>query len=400
MSAAHETLFDVPDRCAEEAAGLVRLDRLPRSGDERADLERYCRAAWTRIAEPGNQWSHAMVAQLGPVAALAAAAERSERVVDQFRPRLAQLDVPRDLDIAARFGARLLVPGDAEWPAGVDDLDMPPFALWVRGHLDLQRACSSSVAVVGARACTQYGSDVAGELGWELASRGFSVVSGAAYGIDAAAHRGALAAGGFTAAVLACGIDQHYPAAHADLLRTIAERGSVVSEVAPGSAALRSRFLQRNRLIATMTQGTVVVEAGLRSGSKNTAGTAARHHRVVMAVPGSVKSMASAGCNELVRSGMAQLVTDADDVSELLRPVGEGLGPERRAPRQARDDLPPDDARVLDALTSRSRSVAKIADVSGLSLRAATAVLGRLDALGFATPTDTGWRRVSSGSGR
>lgn len=387
----------VPDDYAGLAASVVGFEKLPRGDDEDNDLERYCRAAWTRLVEPDNQWAFTLVGNLGPVAALAALADRSEKVVEQFRPRLALLDVPRDMQIAARYRARLVIPGDAEWPAGLDDLDMPPYALWVRGEHSPARICESSVAIVGARACSDYGNHVAGELGWGLAERGFTVVSGAAYGIDASAHRGALAAEGLTMAVLACGIDKPYPSGHADLLATIADRGVVISETAPGSAALRSRFLQRNRLIATMTRGTVVVEAGLRSGSKNTAGTAAKHHRVVMAVPGRVTSASSAGCHEIIRSGMAQLVTDTDDVAELLSPMGDSMSPERRAPRAARDELSSGDSRVLDALTARGRPVAKIANVAGLSIRSTSAVLGRLDALGFASYTDSGWRRAKPG---
>ena len=384
----------VPDDYAGRAASLIGFERLPGTGDSERDLERYCRAAWTRLVEPDNQAAFALVGRLGPVAALAALTDRSESVVERFQPRLAMLDVPRDLEIAERYRARLVIPGDDEWPSALDDLDMPPYALWVRGPHSLARVCESSVAVVGARASSDYGNDVAAELGWGLATKGFTVVSGAAYGIDAAAHRGALAADGLTVALLACGIDKPYPSGHADLLATIAERGLVVSETAPGSAALRSRFLLRNRLIATMTQGTVVVEAGLRSGSKNTAGTAARHQRVVMAVPGRVTSASSAGCHEIIRSGMAQLVTDAEEVAELLSPAGEALAPERRAPRRPGDDLSSGDARVLDALTSRGRPVAKIANVAGLSVRSTAAVLGRLDALGFATYADSGWRRA------
>ncbi|MDO5696721.1 MAG: DNA-processing protein DprA [Dermatophilus congolensis] len=392
MTTQMEALVPVPDDYAGLAASVVRFDRLPHSGDDDRDLERYARAAWTRLVEPDNHWARTLVGQFGPVGALAALADRSESVVGQFHPRLAMLDVPRDLEIADRYRARILIPGDAEWPPGLDDLDLPPYALWVRGPHDLAALSARSVAVVGARACSDYGINVANDLGWGLAGHGFTVVSGAAFGIDAAAHRGALAAEGLTVAVLACGIDKPYPTAHADLIATIAARGVVVTETAPGCSALKSRFLQRNRLIATMTQGTVVVEAGIRSGSKNTAGYAAKYHRVVMAVPGRVNSSTSAGCHEIIRSGMAQLVTDHDEVAELLSPVGESMAPARRAPRRPRDELSSDDARVLDTLSSRARSVTSIATVVGTPLRGTTAALGRLEALGLAVQTDTGWR--------
>lgn len=397
MKTSTTTLALPPTEDAQaRVAELIGYHRLPRSGDDAADLDRYARAAWTRLAEPGNQWAALLVERAGPVTALAVVSDRTEQVVRQFQPRLDQLDVPRDVEIAARFDARVVVPGDEEWPSSLADLDVPPIALWARGPAPLAAAGHRSVAIVGARASTHYGAAQAAEMAWALAERGYTIVSGAAYGIDAAAHEGALAAGGTTVAVLACGVDQPYPAANAQLLAAIARTGTVVSEVAPGSAALRSRFLQRNRLIAAMTRGTIVVEAGLRSGSRNTAGTASRHHRVVMAVPGPVTSAASAGCHELIRSGMAVLVTDAGEVAELLAPVGEEVAPERRGEDRPGDTLPEADARVLDALASRPRTVGKIATVAGLSTRDVTAALGRLELAGLAVSTTGGWRRPPS----
>lgn len=374
--------------CAE----VVGLDRLPRTDDDEADLERYARAAWTRLAEPGNEWAGMLVRIFGPVAALAAVATRDEKVLRQFHPRLEQLNLPRDVEIAGKFDARVVTPADQEWPRGVDDLDVPPLGLWVRGEHSVAEVCRSSVAVVGARAATAYGTSTAAELSWSLAERGRAVVSGAAYGIDRAAHEGALASGGVTVAVLACGVDRPYPASNADLLATIASIGLVISEVPPGSAALRSRFLQRNRLIATMTQGTVVVEAGWRSGSRNTAGTAAEHHRAVMAVPGPITSTASAGCHEMIRSGMATLVTDVDEVMELLSPIGEGAVPPRLGEARLRDHLPEDDAKVLDSVAARPRSVGKIASIAGMGTREVVTSLGRLELAGLVVPSGSGWR--------
>lgn len=362
------------------------------------EVERRARCAWSRLAEPGDPVAARLVATYGVVDAWRRLPTLPEGSADgRFGARLAALDVDRDLRRAESIGARLVVPGDAEWPDGLDDLEIPPLALWVRGPLRLGPACARSVAIVGARASTPYGESVTGEIAAGLGSRGYAVVSGAAFGIDAAAHRGALAVEAATVAVLAGGVDRPYPAAHARLLDEIAEVGAVVSEAPPGAAPMKQRFLQRNRLIAAMTRGTVVVEAGLRSGSRNTAGTAAGLCRVVMAVPGPVTSMASAGCHEMIRSGMASLVTDADDVAELLGDMGQDLGPERRGPATPADGLDPVCLTVLDALPARQGSPAsRLAMIAGLGEREVRGALGRLELLGFAVREGAGWRRAAT----
>lgn len=240
--------------------------------------------------------------------------------------RVALGPVERLMDLGAAAGARWLTPASGGWPsalddlAGLDDHGAAPWGVWVRGHgpLEVDRA----VSVVGARACTTYGAEVAGDLGADLADRGWTVVSGAAFGIDACAHRGALAVAGRTVAVLACGVDVAYPQAHASLLDRIAEEGWIIAEHPPGSKPHRHRFLTRNRLIAALGAGTVVVEAAPRSGSLNTLRWADRLGRSSMAVPGSVLSQQSGGAHRAVREGEAVLVTSADDVAEEL----DGLG--------------------------------------------------------------------------
>ncbi len=370
----------------------VSGDQLPKVARWAAD-ERLARAAWSRLAEPGDPVASRIVAALGAGTALEAVATRGESALDRFRPRLAALDVDRDLWIAGRVGARVLIPGDEEWPVGLDDLQAPPPCLWVRGPADLGAACARSVAIVGARDATAYGTRLAAEIAAGMAARAVSVVSGAAFGIDAAAHRGALAQEGTTIAVLACGIERGYPAAHAGLIDEIARTGAVVAEAAPGSAPMRARFLQRNRLIATMTQATLVVEAGLRSGSRNTAGTASEHHRVVMAAPGPVTSAASAGCHEMIRSQMATLVTDAAEVMELVGGLGlDAVAPARGADRPG-DDLDPSDRAVHEALTSRARSLDHLANIAGMSVAQTQACLGRLQMRCRATRVDGGWVR-------
>jgi DNA processing protein len=356
--------------------------------------DRFARAAWSRVAEPGDAVAHRLIHAHGPVAALQMAASGATQAVERFLPRLEVLDVERDLEIGAKYSARVLCPGDPEWPMGLDDLAAPPYCLWVRGPVDVAASCERSVAVVGARSATAYGEMVAAEISAGLGQRRFTVISGAAYGIDAAAHRGALATGAITIAVLAGGVERPYPSSHAALISRIAEGGAVVSEVAPGSAPTKTRFLQRNRMIATMGRGTVVVEAGLRSGSLNTARTAAEHGRVVAAVPGPVTSLTSAGCHEAIRSGLAQLVTNAAEAAELIGDYGIDLAPARRGPSFPGDELEEHAARVLSALpVGRAVSVAALAVSSGLSVAEVRSVLARLDQSSLAERHGDLWRK-------
>lgn len=251
-------------------------------------------------------------------------AEKLEHAFRLWRQRLG--DLPDELDLARfrRQGIRLVSPGDSEWPTQLDMLGVArPYALWLRGEADLRYCCLQSVSIVGARAASAYGTHVGTEMAAALAARGRTVVSGAAYGIDACAHQGALAADGVTIAVLACGVDHAYPVGHYDLLASIAAQGVLVSEWPPGRTPNRLRFLIRNRVIAALTRGTVVVEAGLRSGALNTARHARDLHRPVMAVPGPVTSEVSAGCHKIIREWGAVCVTGAHDVLELLTPLGE-----------------------------------------------------------------------------
>jgi len=360
--------------------------------------DRFARAAWSRVAEPGDPVAAGLIRVHGPVAALALAASGEEQGAQRFLPRLEVLDVERDLEVGAKFAARVVCPGDPEWPHGIDDLGAPPYCLWVRGPIDLAACCQRSAAVVGARSATAYGEMVATEMAAGLGERGFTIISGAAFGIDAAAHRGALATEATTIAVLAGGVERPYPSSHAALIARIVEVGAVVSEVAPGSAPTKTRFLQRNRMIATMGRGTVVVEAGLRSGSLNTARTAAEHGRVVVAVPGPVTSMMSAGCHESIRSGMAQLVTDAAEAAEAIGDYGSDLAPARRGPTVAGDELDEPAARVVAALPVRKGvPVTRVAVTSGLSVAEVRSLLGRLDLCGLAERHGEGWRKGPGG---
>src|SRR5689334_23659569 len=322
-------------------------------GDDRA-----ARAAWSRLAEPDDRAAGFVVAELGAAAALLALYERPAqlralaarasgvgRARDGTEPgagwlqRLPPLAPHRDLRTLERFGGRLVIPGDAEWPVQLDALGArTPFALWVRGHVELGPATRRAVALVGSRASSAYGEWVAGEFASGCAERGITVVSGAAYGIDAEAHRGALTVSGLTVAVLACGVDRAYPRGNEQLIERIAREGLVVSEVPPGSSPSRWRFVQRNRLIAALAGATVVVEAGWRSGASITAKEALALGRDVAAVPGPVTSASSAGCHRLLREG-AVCVTAVDEVAELLGPIGADPAAPRSAPAAEHDGL-------------------------------------------------------------
>lgn len=382
-----------------ELASLVRAVTRP-DHDRDALADRYARARWTGLAEPGDADAGRLVAAVGAARAidLAAAASASELAdvaggsfedaVARWQPRLRTLDTALHLRQGARFGARLVVPGDPEWPVGVDDLgDHAPPALWVRGRAELLGGLDRSIAIVGARAATGYGEHVTIEAASGLVDRGFAIVSGAAFGIDGAAHRAALASGGATVAFLAGGVDRFYPSAHETLLTRIVERGAVVSEVPCGVAPTKWRFLQRNRLIAAASRATVVVEAGWRSGSLNTAGHAAQLGRPLGAVPGPVTSSASSGCHRLIREYDAVCVTSAQEMAELVDPAASTL-PTRETSSPAR-------TRVLDALGRTGQDVDRLAATAGMAVDAVRAELGMLELDGLAVQGPTGWRRAA-----
>ncbi|UQX03220.1 DNA-processing protein DprA [Streptomyces sp. RerS4] len=376
-----------------------------------APTDHLARAALTRVLEPGDEHGGRWLRELG-------AAEVMRRLTgDEPRPagldgvgperlagyrrRAALADPRRDLAAAAESGGRFVCPGSPEWPTQLDDLgDARPVGLWLRGGPHLRTWALRSVAVVGARACTPYGAHMAQTLAVGLAERGWVVVSGAAYGIDGAAHRGALAAGGATVAVLACGVDVAYPRGHAGLLGAIARQGLVLGELPPGSHPTASRFVLRNRVIAALTRGTVVVEAAHRSGSLVTARRAQRLGRLTMGVPGPATSGLSTGVHELLR-GEATLVTDAAEVIELVGDIGE-LAPERRGPILPRDLLDPDTARVLEALPAgRTAGTEEIALAAGTGTDEVIGRLYELHSLGFVERQGDAWQltRRSPGEG-
>ncbi len=361
--------------------------------------ERRARAALTRIAEPGDEAVGRWLSRHGAVRTLAMIGgdrplpDVGDRRAAGYRVRRDRADPEADLSAIAALGGRFVCPGDEEWPTQLDDLgDRRPIGLWVLGGPSLRVWSLRSVALVGARACGAYGSHVAAMLGADLAEAGWTVVSGAAYGVDGAAHRGALAVGGPTSAVLACGVDVAYPPGHAGLIRRVARQGLLVAELPPSTHPTRSRFVLRNRVIAALTRGTVVVEARRRSGSLVTARWARELGRVTMGVPGPVTSGLSEGVHELLR-GEARLVTDAAEVMELTGAMGDDLAPVRSGPVLPRDLLAPATAAVLDALPGRGAAdTRRVAEDAGRGLDETAERLHELHALGFVERDGPRWR--------
>jgi DNA processing protein len=423
---------DVSDRAhSERAGGTVK---------EPLDDERYAWAALTYLAEPCDPWLAALVRECGAARALAAIRvgrfpsgrrrEAAERAMARWRLRLAGVPEPDEVAGQLATGLRLITASDAEWPDGLADLgDSQPYAIWLRGTAtDLGALCRRSVAIVGSRAATAYGTYMAAELAASLAARGWTVISGGAYGVDGAAHRGAQAARGPTIAVMACGIDRAYPVGHTDLLDGVAMAGAVISEWPPGQGTARLRFLVRNRVIAAITRGCLVVEAGRRSGALNTARHARDLGRPLMAMPGPVTSDLSAGCHSVIRDWQATLVTSADEAIEALDRIGDVMAggpshppssppsqapaalpfdvPTAWSPRDrpalgdlARDALDREAAAVLDALPVRGGL--PTSDIAARAALEPATVLARLAVLavfGLAERTERGWRARPAGN--
>jgi len=335
---------------------------------------------------------------LGPDGAWQCFEESHPSIPTPLLERWRRLEPERILEQAHTAEARIVVPGDIDWPAQLDDLGpQRPWALWVRGSGLPAVGTNRSVAVVGARSCTAYGERTASEFAAHIAGAGHPVVSGGAYGIDAAAHRGALAAGGVTVAVLACGVDVAYPSAHTALFERIAELGAIVSEATPGAHPTKPAFLIRNRLIAALAYGTVVVEARLRSGSISTYAHARTLRRSLMAVPGPVDSAESAGAHVLLQDD-AQLVTSGVDVLRLIAPLGEVDAVEPWRLRTEWDALATLEQQVHEALPARGAVTVDMLLERVREPLAVPALLGALAGLAqrglVAEALDGRWRRI------
>jgi len=382
------------------------------------DASRVLTVALSALVEPGNRELGELVRRVG--AATAVERIRAGKVSIQLAGAIAaRLGGPPDppavrafgerlLAEATRLGVRLVCPADDEWPVQVQDLvrisrpntgnrlDVdtdPPLALWVRGPHRLDEALARSVAVVGARAASEYGAYVATDLAHGLAERGWTVVSGGALGIDGAAHRAALAAGGRTVAVLACGMDRPYPVSHTNLFEQIGEQGLVVSEWPPDSPPYRLRFLIRNRVIAAASAGTVMVEAAIRSGARQTLGRARLLGRPALVVPGPVTSAMSVGCHEELRKEGSRAVASVAHVIEEVGRIGADLAPLLEHPARPHDHLDPLAQQVLDAVSARRFCSAEhIAAAAGVSGRDARRSLPLLVATGHVVTAEGGYR--------
>lgn len=387
-------------------------------------------AALLRIGEPGDGLLTGLVAEIGPIAVLEliravavgtssaaeAAASLSTIVTevpgsgqlpeafDRWAVRGEDAQGHRDLEAVHRLGGRLVIPSDDEWPTALTDLGpAAPLGLWVRGAARLNTALRSAVAIVGARASSSYGTKCASDLAWDLAARGLTIVSGGAFGIDAAAHRAAIAREGTTIAFMAGGVDRFYPVANTELFQQVLEDGAIVSETAPGMTPMRHRFLLRNRLIAASSQVTVIVEAGWRSGALNTARHALELSREVAAFPGSVYSASSTGTHRLIRAHEAELVTSCTDVIELIGGEEPTLFDDGRLtgehPSTAASD-PIDDLAEREKICVNVLSVTKALDVSTVASRAGLTVSNTLSALavlelaGLSARRDSGWVKL------
>lgn len=385
-------------------------------------------AAWSGIAEPGDTRIGALVERYGPEEALQWAAKpfREPRVEEtagppwrlvheRIRLRLQNLDLERELNALTALGGTLLTKDEPAWPEALDALGpAAPFALWVLGRPP--EPSQSCVALVGARASTAYGNAVATNLAFELSSAGICTVSGGAYGIDSAAHRGALK--GFrpvegakalpTVAVLCGGLGNLYPAGNTSLFsQIVANGGGLLAEMPPSYRPARWRFLERNRIIAALSEVTIVAEAGVRSGAIASANRAVELGREVGAIPGPVTSATSSGANQLLKDG-AHVITETSDVTALLGQVDQHeSGSLFDLPEQVRtwqsqnpsklDVVDPLERRAWDALPRRgSASLEQAATESGLSIGEVRMGLLGLEAQGLATVSDTGhWGRVA-----
>ncbi|MFV2174991.1 DNA-processing protein DprA [Actinomadura sp. LOL_016] len=369
------------------------------------NAERAARAALSAVAEPGDAFLNRIIDHCGAEPALRSIrtgtppdglslTEKESARLEHWRIRLVAAAPEQDLTVCAELGGRLICPGDPEWPTTLDDLGGErPYALWLRGPGDLRRSCLHSVAIVGSRAASPYGTHVASEFAAELADTGWTVISGGALGIDAAAHRGSMAADGPTIAVLANGFDVPYPASNEGLFAEMARRSVLVSESPPGTHPHRLRFLVRNRVIAALSRGTVIVEAEARSGALNTASWARRLNRVVMAVPGQVTSRTSVGAHRLLREEGTILVSRYEEVIEAVGRIGDDLAPAPRTPVLPRDRLDPVTRSVLEAFPARGPiGPAQLAAKAGVPISMINAKLGLLAAGGFIERAAAGWR--------
>jgi DNA processing protein len=379
--------------------------------------EHFARATFSLITEPGDRFAGELIRALSPETVLelligrCTSADFASRLssaecldeiesthgrfeelfteaMQRWLPRLKLTDVISAFEVAARVNARLLVPSSSIWPDQLDDLSSSaPHCLWYRTNLDEPPTDFVAISIVGSRISTSYGDWVTSEIVSDCANRGLTVVSGGAYGIDATAHRSALASEQKTIAFLAGGIDRLYPSGNAALFEKVIDRGAVFAEQAPGASPTKWRFLQRNRLIAAMSPATIVIEAGQRSGALNTVSHALEIGRSVGVVPGPITSQSSAGCNRLISQGLVSSICEPSAAADLALGKSGWFQPELGG-------LGAYETRALDALASRPLSENLLAKRAGLTSKEVAIALGQLSLLGLVKQTDRGWLKL------
>lgn len=376
-------------------------------------------ACWSRITEAGDSAADLLLNELGPVAALQIArraagddpgrwhtylpVELLRRTGDdiwgksfsRWRGRLEVLDLPALEKMLSRGRFQLVTRRDADWPAVFNNLSYAPWALWALGDTSLLNDNSDkTVAMVGARAVSNLGHDIATELAWRCAGEGMTLVSGGAYGVDRLVHQACLRAKTPTISLLAGGLDRPYPASNSEMFKEIARSGLLLSQYPPGARPTRWRFLDRNRLIAALSGATVVIQAGFRSGALNTARHSMELGRQVGAVPGPINQCEWAGSNQLIRDG-ATLISGAEDILEMIAPLGTVTSDRTRVQPGYLDGLDPLSARILDATgLCRPLSVEAIARASGAAIEEVAAIMGNLEMDGRVVQVAGKWKKV------
>lgn len=379
--------------------------------------DKFSRSAWSVICEPGDGFAGFLISMMGASAALEAeinglsSKQLKQNLIslgfapdnldsfgvfeklhaearERWRPRLNLELIRTALFKITKVGGFVITPSDPDWPEQLGDLENhAPFALWVRGSGSALRKLEHSISIVGSRGATKYGEFATDSMVSALVPKGFSIVSGGAYGIDGMAHRSTLALKGNTVAVMAGGLDRFYPTGNSDLLRRISQTGAVISEVPPGTVPSKWRFLQRNRLISALGQSTLVIEANWRSGALNTVSHSERLERPIYAVPGPITSPKSAGTNKLIAEERAKLVVDGDD---LLERLGETI----RITSQAElDGLGAIEKRVFDAIGFDVLEIAEICSSAGLTRDEARFGLSSLELDGLVLRRANTWTK-------
>lgn len=361
---------------------------------EQTDFEEAkARIIWNALVEPGDRIAGELINNLGAVEALAAFINKQDlgpdvhHAYERWSPRLHEKLFDEKLQVAKKNDLKLLLPSDNEWPVEFQDLGVhAPLLIWYRGRRESFQGLERKVGVIGSRNATSYGQRVTADAVSALVEENSAIISGGALGIDSVAHRSTLQSQGLTLAFMAGSLDCLYPAANFGLFESIAQRGILLSEMTPGSRPTRWRFLQRNRLIACLSDAVLVTEAGWRSGSINTVNHACELERPVFAVPGAITNPASAGCNRLIRDGQASLLLDVQDLPAEL-----GW---RSAKLFESSSLGALEIRTLDVLTNKFQTTDSVLSESGLSSNELRIALGSLKLLGMAETSSEGrWKR-------